>query len=284
MANQRNDYTASGNALQKQHDNSPSVAINKHKAFLDPRLKQIEKWVRGGIRPEALVRFALMEMSTNRKLMECTPESVYLGLLACAVAGLEPGALKGECFLVPFAGKAQYMVGWRGIVKQARRSRDVLGLVANVIYEHDEFSLDLGTANTLKHIPATGDRGQVVGSYAIATMAGGCHEIEYLSAEDLRRIRAIADKRGPSPAWKDWGDQMARKSALRRLGKRLPLGDDFYLSQAIDGARDAGANQEDVINIVTDGAASASDAQLSASPKVDVPAEDYAFDPSEVPS
>ena len=271
-------YTQSGQALQAQHANR--TPQNPHRAFLEARLAQIGKWVTGGVKPEALMRFALMDMSTNTKLAACTQESVYLGLLACAVTGLEPGALKGEAYLVPFAGKAQFMIGWKGIVKCARRSREVVGIVANVVREADVFDLDLGTANSLVHKPARGDRGLVVGSYAIANLVGGHHEIEYLDHEDLARIRAVADKRGPSPAWKDWSDQMSRKSALRRLGKRLPMGTDYFVALALDNAIDEGKEQRAIIDLVTDGAGSRSEAQLERTPIVVEEVEsDFAFDP-----
>lgn len=281
-------YTASGQALQNTQAarNAPQDKVLVLKSFMEARLPNIAKWVRGGIRPEALIRFMLLDLQQNEKLRACTPESLYMGLLACATTGLEPGALKGECYLVPFAGKAQFMVGWKGIVKQARRSREVTGLVANVVREADIFEIDLGTSNSIVHKPARGERGSVIGAYAIATLVGGHQEIEFLDREDLERIRAVADKRGPSAAWKDWPDQMSRKSALRRLGKRLPLGDDYYVGMALDSAADEGKDQKEVIDIVTEGAGSKSEVQLERAPQViDVPHEEsdeYRFDPTEV--
>lgn len=278
----KSDYTAAGVALQKQHDQKAVSPVAHHKAFLDARLKQLATWVRGGVKPEALMRFALMDMSTNVKLQQCSPESIYLGLLACAVSGLEPGALKGEAYLVPFAGKAQFMVGWKGIVKQARRSSEVKGISAQVVRDRDEFTIDLGTANSVHHTPARGDRGDIVAAYAIATLSSGLHEIEYLDRDDLEKIRAVADKRGSSAAWKDWPDQMSRKSALRRLGKRLPLGDDYYLATAIDTAQDDGKEQRDIIDLVTDGAGTSSAAQMASAPVVQV-ANDEEFALQEAP-
>jgi hypothetical protein len=42
------------------------------------------------------------------------------------------------------------------------------------------------------------------------------------------------------PAYSDWADQMYRKAPLRRLCKRLPLGDDFFLAAKADELADAG--------------------------------------------
>lgn len=270
----RNSYTTSGKALQTQHDNGPRAQADKHQQFLKARLDQISRWVTQGVKPEALVRFALLDLSTNDKLRACTPESIYLALLACAVTGLEPGALKGEAYLVPFAGKAQFMPGWRGLVKQARRSRDIIGMVANVVREHDTFDMDMGTGNNLIHKPARSNRGDVIGSYAIATMAGGHHEIEWLDREDLDAIQAVAEKRGKSPAWADWEDQMQRKSAIRRLAKRLPLGADYHVGLALERAVDEGRDQKEVLDVMAEHGAS-TDSGAQNAPQMAEPA----FDP-----
>lgn len=271
----KSSYTTSGRELQKQHDNGPRAQADKHQQFLKARMDQISRWVTQGVKPDALVRFALLDLSTNDKLRACTPESIYLALLACAVTGLEPGALKGEAYLVPFAGKAQFMPGWRGLVKQARRSREISGLVANVVREHDIFDMDMGTGNSLVHKPARSNRGDVIGAYSIATMTGGHHEIEWLDRDDLDAIQAVAEKRGKSPAWSDWEDQMQRKSAIRRLAKRLPLGADYHVGLALERAADEGRDQKEVLDVMAEQGAS-TDSGASRAPQMDEPA----FDPT----
>lgn len=246
----RIDYTASGKALQTQGTDS----LKSHRAFLDARMTQIARWTTQGVKPEALVRFALMDMDGEKgaKLRACTPQSIYLGLLACAVTGLEPGALKGEAFLVPYAGVAQFMIGYRGIIKQARRSREVVAIWANVVFERDELELDLGSKNHLVHRPALRDRGDIIGAYAIARMTNGQDEIEWMDRVDLEAVKDAGNK---GPAWKDWEDQMWRKAPYRRLGKRLPLGADYYVALALEDAPTV-AEQAQILDVETDGEAS----------------------------
>ena len=253
--NRQDQYTQSGQRMEQQQANGPNALVKEHKQFLEQRVQQIGKWVTQGVRPEALVRFALMDISQNDALRKCDPNTIYLGLLACAVTGLEPGALRGEAYLVPFAGKAQFMPGWKGLVKQARRSREVDAIVANVVRENDVFDIDLGTANAIIHKPVLRDRGPVIGAYAIATMKGGFRELEWLDREDLEKIKRVATKRAVTPAWKDWEDQMQRKSAIRRLAKRLPLGADYFVAMALEEA-DTDVEFNSIIDIETDGEAS----------------------------
>lgn len=276
------DYTKSGQKLQEQQANNPQALVKAQlrevSTYLDQKIPQLTQWITGGVDPRALVRFAMLDMSaptrTGEKLRECSRESIYMALLACAVTGLEPGALKGEAFLVPFARKAQFMPGWRGLVKQARRTREVAGVVAQVVFEADTFDIDLGTANTVVHRPLLrGDRGEIIGAYAIATLTGGHHEIEWMDREDLEAVKAVATKRGDSDAWRDWEDQMFRKAPIRRLAKRLPLGHDYYVGLAVERAHEEGKGDRDVLDIVTDGEASRTEAGAEAAASMRAQAE-----------
>lgn len=252
----RIDYGASNQALQAQGGDADEM--RRHKTFLDARIERIKEWVTQGVEPEALVRFVLRDMAGDKgaKLRECTPQSIYLGLLACAVTGLEPGALKGEAYLVPYKNKgvmeATFMPGWRGLVKQALRSLKIAAISPQVVYERDTFDLDLGSANVLVHKPARSDRGRVIGAYAIARMVNGCDEIEWMDLDDLNAVRR-AGKEGQ--AWDAWAEQMYRKAPIRRLCKRLPMGAGYFVALDLENAADAGGSraQRDIIDIETDG-------------------------------
>lgn len=281
----KSDYTKSGQALQRQHDNSPRAILQQRKAFLDARMPMLAKWVRGGVRPEALVRFALLDMQNNQKLRDADPQSIWLALLACATTGLEPGALHGHAYLVPFFDKkkgmqvAQFMAGYKGLIKMAKRSGEVSGLTSNVVHARDDFSIDLGTGNTIVHRPSFGDRGDVIGGYAIARMKDGSHELEWMDIEDLQKIQKNAEIRGASPAWQAWPDEMRRKTVIRRLAKRLPLGHDYIVSVAIEQAQEEIGDAKDIIDLETEGAAS----QVESAPQIQI--DEPAFDPStDIPS
>lgn len=251
-ANSRLNYEASGKAIQRQDPEAPLEMVKRHRSFLDARMAKISEWVTNGLRPEALVRFVLRDMDgpKGEALRKCSPESIYLGLLACAVTGLEPGALKGEAYLVPFKGEATFMVGYRGIIKMARRSRGVAAIWSNVVYDGDEFDVDLGSANRIVHKPKFGTRGEnIVAAYAIARMTNGQDELELMDRADLE---AVKNASAGGPAWKDWQDQMWRKAPIRRLGKRLPLNADYYVALALDNAETA-VEQRRIIDVETSG-------------------------------
>jgi recombination protein RecT len=50
--------------------------------------------------------------------------------------------------------------------------------------------------------------------------------VEPLTADDIEKIRSVSRSRDKGP-WVDWWEEMAKKSALRRLAKRLPNSSDL---------------------------------------------------------
>lgn len=216
----------------------PAAAL---KQFLDLRADSLAKWVRGKIDPAGLIRFALLEFSQNEALQKCSPASIYTALIACAQVGLEPSGVKGEAYIVPFKGVAQFMPGYRGLIKLALRSGAVKSLASHLVYAADEFRIDLGTEASVIHRPALSARGPMIGAYALAKMANGEFDIEWMPLEELEKIRQSATRNGrESPAYSNWGDQMARKAPIRRICKRLPMGDDYALAARLDEAGESG--------------------------------------------
>ena len=63
--------------------------------------------------------------------------------------------------------------------------------------------------------------GSVIAAWSTAKLTTGGWIIEILSAGDIAKIKAMspAGEKGP---WGAWADQMARKSAIRRLLHKLP--------------------------------------------------------------
>lgn len=266
-ASKLSGYDQAGQRMQDQASRDPMALarrqVKEHQDYLEANLGKLERWITGGVDPRALVRFALLDMSAPKsdKLRAATRESIYLGLLACAVAGLEPGSLKGHAFLVPFAGKAQYMAGWKGLVVQARRSREVVQLTPNIVCENDEFDLDVGSGLPPHHkIDLRRPRGEIIAAYAVAKLVGlresvVSYEVELLDREAIEKRRRFATARGESDAWRLWPEGMIRKMPVRSIANRLPMGADFHKGMAIEQAHEDGRNTSEVLDVFTDGEA-----------------------------
>ncbi len=217
----------------------PETAVAKLRTFLEGRSKHLEQWCRGRISPAALIRFALLDYAQQPKLQKCTPDSVYMALLACAQLGLEPGRLKQQAFIVPYGAEAQFQMGWRGYVALAYRQR--IGLRGQVAYERDRTNIDLGGAEPIvQHFPDLGERGGILGAYAIAAKGTRLIDAEWMSLADLEKVKAHATRGGrATPAWTDWEEEMHRKAPVRRLGKRLPVGEEWAVATALEDADNA---------------------------------------------
>lgn len=230
--------TNTSTAIAKQQPQQGPTAVQRLNNFLAPRKNALQTY--GASNPDRMVQVALLEFSTRDDLNKCTPESIYTALAISAQLGLIPSSALGEAFLVPFKGKCTLIPGWKGFVKLAHRSNAIRTLTSDVVYERDEFDIELGTKRQVFHKPALKNRGEIIGAVAIAVLATGETDIEWMPIEDLWKIREAAERSRPSAAYRDWEDQMYRKAPLRRLCKRLPLGDDYAKAAAVDDLVESG--------------------------------------------
>lgn len=204
------------------------------------------------ITPERMTRIVMTEVRKNPKLAECDRASFFGSVIQCAQLGLEPGTGLGHAYLLPFSNKGrmevQLIVGYQGMIDLAERSGKVT-IDAHVIYEKDEFEFTLGLDPSIKHVPyfGDGDRGDVKGAYAVARYADGRSKFRVLSRADIDNARA-SSKSGKSnySPWATHYDEMARKTAIRRLFKMLPKSPESVLAAAerLESKAEADEGQE----------------------------------------
>ena len=195
------------------------------------RLKpQIAAALPAHIGADRFARMALTALRTNDALARCTTESVMGGLLLGAQLGLELNGPRGQAYLVPFKDKrgishAQFIIGYKGMVDLAYRSRDLRDIFAGVVREEDGFSYQHGSAPKLTHSPKLGGSGAVIGYYAIARLRGGGQVFQVLSPAEVEahRKRSRAKDSGP---WVTDYEAMAKKTCVRTLFPFLPLSTD----------------------------------------------------------
>lgn len=171
----------------------------------------------------------------NDLLYRATPASIVQSIKDAAALGLEPMTDDGA--IIERGGIASFNPMWRGYLKRIRNSGKVLDVDCQIVYENDRFELTLGTEPNIVHTPALPEfrteedgqrseiagRGDYRGVYAWAQMLSGKYIIEWMTTADINAIRdhfSRATKEG-TPWRTSWGE-MARKTVLRRLAKRLP--------------------------------------------------------------
>lgn len=197
---------------------------------IDGLRQQIEGALPSDVDPERFISVAKTALNQNRDLLDVDDkQSLYNSCVRAAQDGLMPDGREGA--LVIFNKKVgqnkwvkavQWMPMVNGLVKRAAKSS--IKMDAHVVCENDDFDYALGDDPHITHkVPKLGQpRGKPIGAYAIATLPDGTKKREVLTLEDIEKIRA-ASKSGDGGPWKGWWDEMARKSAIRRLFKLLPL-------------------------------------------------------------
>lgn len=201
-------------------------------------LDQVRLALPAGLSPERMVRQAMTLVQKTPGLLECDHVSIIAGLIQAAELGLELSGPLGHAYLVPRydkharCKKAVFQVGYRGLANLAFRSGQVASMPVRTVYELDELEIQYGTANALFHRPAKGNRGNAVGYYALAVLKTGGHDFEYLTREEaeFHRQKYARD----NPIWSSNFDEMASKTAVRKLCDRLPLCPEAQIAASLD--------------------------------------------------
>jgi recombination protein RecT len=189
---------------------------------------------------EKFQRVTMTAIQTDPDLLAADRRSLFGAITRAAQDGLLPDKREGA--LVIFTNKVkgkngeqdqwikavQWMPMVAGILKKVRQSGEISGISAHVVYEADDFVHRLGDDESIEHNPPTlgTPRGKPVGAYAVATLKDGFKIREVMDLAQIERVRAVS-KTGQYGPWKDWWDEMARKTVIRRLSKRLPMSTDI---------------------------------------------------------
>lgn len=179
-----------------------------------------------GIAADRFIRVTLTAIQLQPELLECDRKSLLLACLRAANDGLMPDGREGSFVVFKDSKRkvklAQWMPMYQGLLKKVRNTGELRSISANVVYERDHFDYQLGDEERIVHKPVLGDRGQPIAAYAIAHLADGGIAREVMDAGQIRQVQASSRATSEESPWAKWPDEMARKTVIRRLYKRLP--------------------------------------------------------------
>lgn len=179
---------------------------------------------------DRIARITLTEVRKNPALAKCTPGSFFGALLTAAALGLEPG-VNGECYLIPYKNQCELVVGYQGVAKLFWQHPLAKRLSAEYVCEADHFAYDKGLVARLEHTPAAGDRGKIIGYYAIAELSTGAMAFDYFTAEQIKALRGgVVGTKGVADP-EHW---MERKTALKQVLKLMPKSVELVQATAVD--------------------------------------------------
>ena len=189
---------------------------------------------------DRFLQVAFMTIKNNPVLTECTAESVVGALMEAAQHGLEPDTM-GTCYILPYNKKvkvngrdqwikeAQFQLGYKGMIELVRRSGQVTNIVANEVYQADQFEFEYGLNERLRHVPSMqAERGEIAAFYAYARFKDGGHSFVVISRAEMEQIRSKHVKKNRQTGeiygtWVDHFESMAKKTAIKQLVKYMPV-------------------------------------------------------------
>lgn len=220
-----------------------SVKLTKNMTIVD-MVKALEPEIKRALpsilTPERFSRMALSAINNTPKLGECTPMSFIAALMNAAQLGLEPNTPMGQAYLIPYKNKGtlecQFQLGYRGLIDLAYRNDRMQSIEAQVVYENDEFSYELGLQPSLIHRPTFDEPGEIRAFYAIFRLDNGGFRFEvmsksYVDSYAMRYSKAFTSEFSP---WKSNYEGMAKKTVIKQLLKYAPVKSDFQKAITLD--------------------------------------------------
>jgi recombination protein RecT len=201
-----------------------------------------------GMEAKQLVRDFETVLRATPKLAECDPITVLGALMTCSQLGLRPGVL-GQAWVLPFGGKAQLIIGYKGYASLAQRTASIADITARIIRENDEFDYEFGLNERLVHRPnLLVDRGDPVAYYSVVrTNTGG----KYWELMSVREVEEHRDKfamqrkwgtAGPGTKgivtgpWIDHPEAMAKKTVVIKALNLAPASTALQHAFDVDGS------------------------------------------------
>lgn len=200
------------------------MAVDYEVVLADPKIKNAFLQVADEQTYIKEIIFAKQALDRSETLQKCQKESLRNAIFNIALTGATLNPALHQAYLVPRKGKACLDLSYRGLVKIATESGGVIDVDATVVHDKDDFYYEQGLYPILKHIPfIEGEPGSLKFVYAIATLHNNVKKFIVLSKEEIEKVKATSEaKTGP---WVQWYEEMARKTAVKKLYKLLPQTD-----------------------------------------------------------
>jgi recombination protein RecT len=221
--------------------------------MIDRQKSALKKALPKHLDVDRFARIAITCIRRTPQLATCDPLSFIGAVMQCAQLGLEPESALGHVFLVPFKGKAQVIIGYKGMLTLSYRSGLVRDIDANPVFDGDEFDYELGLNRRLIHRPQDDDENEkpekLIAAYAVLRFGSGGDTFKVIRrrAIDATRDAALAQitedwKRAQAP-WARFYVEQAVKTAIRRAWKFAPSSPLIQRAVGIDELADAGIDQ-----------------------------------------
>tara|TARA_R110000850_G_scaffold109271_1_gene222005 strand:- start:291 stop:1139 length:849 start_codon:yes stop_codon:yes gene_type:complete len=178
-------------------------------------------------------QFAMQVLGSNDFLAKTAMNaqaSLQNAVINVAAIGISLNPALKHAYLVPRGGAVCLDISYIGLLHIAMQSGSIEWGQAKLVYANDEYQNN-GIDKAPSHKQNTfGDKGLVVGAYCTVKTSTGAYLTEEMDIAALEKVAATS-KASTGP-WKQWREQMMRKTVLKRGSHYWPTVE--RLSQAIE--------------------------------------------------
>lgn len=171
-----------------------------------------------GKKSAGFISSIISAVSTNAKLKEADPMSIVSAAAIAATLDLPINQNLGFAHIVPYGGKAQFVMGWKGFVQLAQRTAQYSTINCAVVHdgqlvEHNHFTGDM------KFDQAAKKSDDITGYVAYFRLLNGFEKWFYMTMEEAqahgKKYSQSYSKQNSQ--WKQNFDSMALKTVIKLL-------------------------------------------------------------------
>lgn len=212
---------------------APAKPIDRFKAELGARQQMLTTLLPEGMKVEKFQAIVVTAVADNMDLLEVDRGSLIKACLQAAELGLVLNKSMAEADILKVWNnkikkyEAQFRPRYKGLMKLALQTGEVLKIESRIVYENDEFEIIEGTSAGIIHKRKLSGRGGMIGAYCVWTLRNGESQFEVMSKEEILAIRDRSSSKtkegkvvGP---WVTDEAEMWRKTVVRRATKYMPM-------------------------------------------------------------
>lgn len=217
--------------------NSENKSLTLTERLQSPNIKARINEVMGK-KAASFMSSVISAVRTNPSLMDCPSDSVISAAMIAATLDLPINPSLGFAYLVPYKGKAQFQMGWKGFSQLALRSGQFARMNASPVYEGQLVSWDNITGDFVYDLSKK-TSANIIGYVSYFRLMTGYEHYLYMTTEEImahaqKYSQSFRSGHGP---WKDVPEAMCLKTVHKlNISKWAPMTPDMELALRFDQA------------------------------------------------
>lgn len=206
------------NALQQRAQGESGQAITLNSLMGTPSVrKRFEELL--GDKAAGFMSSLLNIVNGSQQLRQCNPSEILATAAIAAAMDLPINPNLGFAYIVPYKGRPQFQMGYRGYIQLAMRTGQYKTINATEVYEGEVLSHNRITGE-MELNPDGRTSGAIVGYIAYFRLLNGFEKYDYMSTDEVKaHAKRFSQSygKGSSSPWSTDFDAMATKTVLKRL-------------------------------------------------------------------